>query len=124
MILCPTLAGRRVLVVEDEPLVAMIIEELLADQRSVVLGPFARLEPAVKAACSADIDIALLDVSFGVMVYTVAETLDVRGIPFLLLSNYGSVAPVDHPEWNLCRKPFYQKDLLEMMLEQLAGALA
>ena len=117
----PSLAGVRVLVAEDEAFVSMIIEEILAEQQSVLIGPFANLEPAFEAARSADIDIALLDVNLkGIMVYPVAEALNARRIPFLLLSGYGAEAvPADRPEWRICSKPFHMHDLLKMMLEEL-----
>jgi CheY-like chemotaxis protein len=120
----PPLAGCRVLVVEDEELVSLVIEEVLADQQSVVIGPFARLQPALEAAQSAEIDIALLDASLhGDAVYPVAEALSARRIPFLLLSGYGAGAvPFDRPEWRFCSKPFSQDVLIRLMLEQLTGS--
>jgi len=117
------LAGHRVLVVEDEPLVAMFIEELLVEQQSVVVGPFNRLEAALEAARSAAIDIALLDVIVeDVAASPVAHVLSARRIPFLLLSDYDPEAvPADHPEWGFCSKPFSGKTLVRKMLEQLSS---
>ena len=118
----PLLAGVKVLVVEDEPLISMLIEGILADQQSNVIGPFEKLQSALEAARSADIDIALLDINLqGSMVYPVAEALSARRIPFLLLSGYGPEAvPVDHPEWRFCSKPFTASVLVIQMLEALA----
>ena len=118
----PPLAGIKVLVVEDEPLVSMVIEDVLADQQSIVIGPFERLQPALEAARSADIDIALLDVSLrGIKVYPVAEVLSARRIPFLLLSGFGPEAvPVEHPEWPFRSKPFHTEVLIGKMLDEMA----
>ena len=115
----PPPAGVKVLVVEDDPLVSMIIEDILADQQSSVIGPFKKFQTALDAAHSAEIDIALLDVSLeGIMVFPVAEALSARRIPFLLLSGYGSEAvPADRPEWRFCSKPFTSRVLLVQMLE-------
>ena len=117
----PPLGGVKVLVVEDEPLVSMVIEDILADQQSSVIGPFERLQPALEAAQFAEIDIALLDVNLhGTNVYPVAEALGARGIPFLLLSGYGPGAvPADRPEWRFCSKPFSSEVLVRSMLAEL-----
>ena len=122
MIVSPPLAGCRVLLVEDEILVSVVIEDFLAEQNSVVIGPFRQLQPALEAANSADIDIALLYVILqGVEVFPVAEALSIRRIPFLLLSGYGAeVVPTDHPEWRFCSKPFSGDVLVKKMLEELS----
>jgi hypothetical protein len=56
-------------------------------------------------------------------VYPVAEALARRGIPFLLLSGYGSGAvPPGHPEWIACSKPFHTDDLIDALARLLIGA--
>jgi DNA-binding response OmpR family regulator len=111
------LAGLRVLVVEDEMLISMLIEDVLADQHCVVVGPFNRVPDALQAAQSQPLDLAVLDVNIaGTKVYPIAEQLDVRGIPFLLLSGYGkSAVPVDHPTWRACVKPFKTDELIAIL---------
>ena len=70
------LAGRRVLVVEDEMLVSMLVEDILADFGCIVVGPAAKLNDAIKAAGSEEIDVALLDVNLGgARVFPVAHVL-------------------------------------------------
>lgn len=118
------LTGRRVLVVEDEMLVAMLIEELVEDLGCVVVGPFANLTDALKAAEEEVFDLAILDVNLrGERVYPVAEVISARNIPFLLLSGYGQDAiPDGHPTWRACSKPFQVRELtrtLEGMLPLL-----
>jgi DNA-binding response OmpR family regulator len=108
------LAGLRVMVVEDEMLIAMLIEDTLLDQGCVVLGPFITLKDSLLAVQDLEIDLALLDVNLrGEKVYPVAEILAARGVPFLLLSGYGNDAvPADHPGWEAVSKPFVVADLV------------
>jgi DNA-binding response OmpR family regulator len=108
------LAGLRILVVEDEMLISMLIEDVLADHQCIVVGPFNRVAGALKAAASRPIDLAILDVNIaGTKIYPVAEILQERGIPFLFLSGYGdSAIPADRPTWRACVKPFRTEDLI------------
>lgn len=117
-----SLAGLRVLVVEDEMLVSLLVEELLIEQSCVVVGPFSRIGEALEAARTRAFDVALLDVNVdGAKIYPVAEAISGRGIPFLLLSGYGDAAiPVSHPEWRACAKPFKADVLISMLIEQIA----
>jgi DNA-binding NtrC family response regulator len=113
----PELAGKRVLVVEDELLVAMLVEDMLADAGCVVVGPFARLPAALAAAQMETVDVALLDVNIaGEMVFPVAHTLEERGIPFLFVTGYGqAVLPFNRPHWTACAKPFQSQHLTECL---------
>jgi CheY-like chemotaxis protein len=84
-------AGLRILLVEDEAMVAMIIEDTLTDIGCEVVGPMASIERALAAAKGEDrIDGAFLDVNLrGELVYPVAEALTARGIPFAFVTGYG-----------------------------------
>jgi CheY-like chemotaxis protein len=115
------LSGLRVLVVEDELLVSLLIEDMLAEQECSVIGPFSRLPDALEAAQTEALDLAVLDVNIaGVKVYPVAEVLAVRGVPFLFLSGYGQNAiPKGHPDWQVCNKPFRKEELIGMLVNQL-----
>jgi DNA-binding response OmpR family regulator len=117
----PHLTGSRVLVVEDEMLVSLLIEDILTEAGCTIVGPYGRFEAALLAARKEMIDLAVLDVNLaGVKVFPVAEVLAERGIPFLFLSGYGQgVVPAAHPEWRVCSKPFRPGDLTSMLLEQL-----
>ena len=117
------LAGLRVLVVEDEMLVSLLIEDMLADARCIVVGPFDRVSEALMAARTENIDLAVLDVNIeGVKVYLVAEMLAARHIPFLFLSGYGQQAvPSDRPDWRVCSKPFRPEELAGMLARQVQG---
>jgi DNA-binding response OmpR family regulator len=81
----------RVMVVEDEFLVGLLLEEDLAHMGCTVLGPYRRLEAGIEAARSLDFDVALLDINLdGAMVYPLADELRRRGRPFLFLSGYNA----------------------------------
>lgn len=117
----PKLAGKRVLVVEDELLVAMLVEDMLADAGCVVIGPFARLPAALAAARIEGVDVALLDVNIaGEMVFPVAHVLEERGIPFLFVTGYGqAVLPLNRPHWTACAKPFQPQHLAECLARKM-----
>ncbi len=112
------------MVVEDELLVAMLIEDTLVLEGADVLGPFSTLAEALPAAETLVIDAAVLDVNLrGERVYPAAEALAARGIPFLLLSGYGADAvPSDQPGWRACSKPFTPGQLLTALAAQMSAA--
>ena len=115
-----SLAGRRVMVAEDELLVAMLIEDILADAGCTIIGPFTNVADAMRAVEAGGIDVALLDVNLrGQKIYPVGMALQARGIPFFLLSGYGQDAiPSEHPTWKACSKPFKAEDILRMISER------
>ena len=110
------------MVVEDEMLVSLLIEDMLADARSIIVGPFDRVAQALAAARTENIDLAVLDVNVdGVKVYPVAEVLAARSIPFVFLSGYGQQAiPADRPDWRVCSKPFRQEELVALLARALS----
>jgi CheY-like chemotaxis protein len=74
------LSGRRVLLVEDEMMVAMLVEDMLSDFGCHVLGPASRLEEALRLADAGEIDVAILDVNLnGQETYPVADALAAKG---------------------------------------------
>jgi two-component SAPR family response regulator len=121
-----SLTGLKVLLVEDEMLVSLLIEDTLLDERCIVVGPFSRVPGAMEAARNAQIDLAILDVNIaGTMVFPVAEILATRHIPFLFLSGYGQRAvPHDHPDWSVCSKPFRPEELVTMLVAQMDASLS
>jgi CheY-like chemotaxis protein len=111
------LAGCRILVVEDETLIAVLIEEVLQSLACIVVGPVAKLDDALRLASEEALDAAILDVTIrGGHVYPVAEQLLVRGIPFLLASGYGGwVLPEHLQDRPRLTKPFTDRDLEEQV---------
>lgn len=86
------LAGRAVLLVEDEPLVGLMMREILSDMGATTTGPFASL-PEAFAALSQPFDAALLDVNLaGEAVYPLAEELMRLHVPIIFLTGYESAS--------------------------------
>jgi CheY-like chemotaxis protein len=122
----PELAGKRVLIVEDELLVALLIEDFLEDFGCTAVGPCGSVAKALDMIERETLDMAVLDVNLsGEMVYPVADMLEARHIPFLFLSGYGDeVLQPGRPGWRVCAKPFTGNDLADMMAEALATPAA
>ena len=79
----------RVLIVEDEPLLAFVLGEVLVDAGFRLAGVAPRLEPALRMIESGGCDVAILDVNLaGVSATPAASALAARAIPFLVLSGY------------------------------------
>lgn len=100
--------GPRLLVVEDEPLVAMMLEDVLGEAGYAVVGPIAQLDEALAAARAETVDLALLDVNLmGKHVYPVAAVLAERGIPFLFMTGYSDASlPADYAVRPSVSKPY------------------
>ncbi|MFN2644452.1 MAG: ATP-binding protein [Burkholderiales bacterium] len=115
------LVGLRVLVVEDESLIAMLVEDLLTQLGCTLAGTMSSLDKALQAAGRRDIDVALLDVDLGgEPVYPVADALQARGIPFVFMSGYGGL----HERWRdtpIVQKPFDLAALKQGIELALAG---
>ncbi|MFZ5780919.1 MAG: response regulator [Pseudomonadota bacterium] len=115
----PELKGLRILVVEDNFLVAEMTRELLEECGCEVVGPVARLGDALEVASSAELDGALLDINLaGEFCFPAAARLQERGVPFMFLTGYGegSVVPSAFREAPRLRKP--------LDLDQVIAALA
>ncbi len=83
-------SGNRILLVEDEILVAMMMKDILTELGFSVVGPFSRLAEAMVAAVHDDIDAGIIDVNLGgEFVYPVADVLAARKIPFVFVTGYG-----------------------------------
>ena len=79
----------RILIVEDEFLVGLLLEEDLRSAGCSIVGPFSTLEVATQASRRERFDLAILDINLnGDMVYPLADELSARGIPFIFLSGY------------------------------------
>lgn len=119
------LEGHRILVVEDEMLIALEIEDALRDLGCAIVGPAARLDEALQLAAEEAIEAAILDITIrGGHVYPVAARLAARGIPFLLASGYGNWAlPADLQDRPRLTKPFLREDLQSQIKMLCRGAL-
>lgn len=90
------LAGLRVLIVEDELLVAMDYEEMLRHAGCVVIGPVARQAKALALLERGPPDVAVLDLNLaGERSTPLAEALAARGVPFVIVTGYSEKTPGD-----------------------------
>jgi CheY-like chemotaxis protein len=86
----PAIPAKRILVVEDELMIRMLLEDMLGELGYTVTAEAGRLEEALQAAKTADFDIAILDVNLdGEPVSPVADALVARGTPFVFATGYG-----------------------------------
>ena len=108
---------RRILIVEDEMIVALFIEDLLDELGYKVAGTASRLEDALERAQTDDFDLAILDVHLqGEEVFPLADLLNERGVPFVFATGYGEsgiperlrIAPT-------LQKPFRPEELADMI---------
>ena len=115
-------ASRRVLVVEDEVLIAMLIEDMLVDLGHEVAGTAHHYDAAVALARGEGFDIALLDLRVdGTTTYAVADILIARGIPFAFVTGRDKrdIAPA-YAGVPVLQKPFHAEDLAAIVV-RLAG---
>ena len=98
----------RVLFVEDEAMVSILIEDMLLDLGVEVVGPAARMDEALALAREANVEAALLDINVGgQFTYEVADILRGRGIPVIFSTGYGASALPDRFRTNpILHKPF------------------
>jgi len=106
----------RVLLVEDEALVALMVQETLAEFGFDVLGPVGTVSEALAAARDQRIDAALLDINLGDdLVYTVAEILARRGVPFAFVTGYDA----DSVDPRFSRIPVLRKPIERESLQRV-----
>lgn len=112
-------SGLRILLVEDEMLIAMMLEDMLTELGHEVVGPVARVSKAIEMARHGALDAAILDVNInGEEVYPVADELDARGIPFLFATGYdGTGLRERYCKWPALKKPFQWCDLKKLVSE-------
>lgn len=113
------LQGLKVLVVEDEMMVSMLIEDMLGDLGCTVVGPASRLEEAFELAKSAEIDCAVLDVNLGGQpIFPLADVLREKGAPFAFATGYGDAGLRDVDKGTpVLQKPFRESDLARILGE-------
>jgi len=118
------LNGLRVLIVEDEALVALQLEDMLADFGCVIMGPASRVGQALDLLGQQTVDAAVLDLNVaGELVYPVADALQSRGLPYIFATGYGPAGlTVPYRSRPVLQKPFLQSDLAKAMLASLTEA--
>ncbi len=108
-------AGKRILIVEDEMMIRMLLEGMLDDLGHTVAGEAGAIEEALALAKKADFDVALLDVNLnGRSITPVVEVLVARGLPFVFASGYGERGvPEPYRGSPTLQKPFQAEALAE-----------
>lgn len=116
------LFGRRVLVVEDEMLVLMLIEDMLADLGCDSVTTASTVDQALAAIDAHTFDAAMLDMNLnGHKSYPVADALDVRGVPFFFATGYsGHDMKEGYRDRPIIMKPFDDEDLNKVFTRLLA----
>jgi len=117
----PPLRARRVMVVEDEALVALVLADQLAELGLSVVGPCSSVAEAKAVADGGDFEAAILDVNLGgELVYPVADLLSSRGIPFVFVTGYGRES-IDR---RFADTPVLEKPVERELLEDMFGSYA
>ena len=105
---------KRVMLVEDEALVGMMMRDMLIDLGYFVVGPFCSLSEAHGALDSQQYDCAILDLNLrGDLVYPIATLLDERGTPYLFVTGYGP----ESTDARYAHVPVLQKPIAREMLD-------
>jgi len=113
----------RVLVVEDESLIAMLVEDGLETLGYEVVGPVGTVDAALRIVEQTPFDLALLDINLGgKQSFPIAEALEARGIPYVFLTGYDrSSLPLAFQHRFGLQKPF-RMSALQQALEKLQGS--
>ena len=116
-------SGRRVLLVEDEPIVAWLLKDMLVDLGCSVVGPAADVNQALAMIDAESIDVAVLDVNLrGQMSYPIADVLVARGVPFVFSTGYDKDRLLDgYRTFPALQKPFHRSDLGDTLAKLLAS---
>ena len=114
-----TLVADRILLVEDEALIGMMMTNMLTELGHCVVGPYARMADALSAARHAKFDAAILDVNLdGELAYPIADILIDRNLPFAFVTGYDTQS-IDE---RFAQIPIIQKPIARDMLQSLLTA--
>jgi CheY-like chemotaxis protein len=108
-------AKRRVLIVEDEMMVAMLIEDVLTDNGFEIAGLASNIDQALELVGRERVDAVVLDLNLnGCRTFPVAAELTRRGIPFIFSTGYGADGVIDdYRHVRVVQKPFHDAELVE-----------
>lgn len=106
-----------ILIVEDEPLIALMLTDMLADLGFEVAASVTQVSEALSVLENLKIDVALLDVNIGTQkIDPVADLLAARGTPFIFTTGYGnSGVPASHAGRAILQKPFHIDELADVL---------
>jgi CheY-like chemotaxis protein len=105
--------AKRILVVEDELMIRMLLEDMLTDLGHTLAGEAGRIDEALALAKQGDFDVAILDVNLnGQPISPVVEVLVARGLPFVFATGYGQRGvPEPYRQTPTLQKPFQSEAL-------------
>ncbi len=114
-----TLTDLTILIVEDEPLIAMSLEDVLSDQGAICLGPVGSIDSALEIIAANRFDIALLDINLrGQKIDPVADRLAAAGIPFIFTTGHGEDGlPKSHRHRPVIAKPYSDTAVIDTLLQ-------
>jgi DNA-binding NtrC family response regulator len=103
----------RILIVEDEYLIRLLLEDMVAELGYEVAAIAANIDDGKAQASKAEVDLAILDVNIdGVQVFPVAEILKGRNLPYVFITGYGQQGlPEQYRQTPTLQKPFQMQDL-------------
>ena len=117
------LSNRKVLVVEDEMMIAMLIEDMLDEFGCKLVGPATNVPRALELIAKESIDVAVLDLNLdGKDTYAIADALQRKNVPFIFATGYGSAGlRQEYGNRPVLQKPFPASDLETALTEALSG---
>jgi CheY-like chemotaxis protein len=115
------LTGAKVLIVEDDAIIAMMVEDMLQDFGCEIVATVAKMESAVEQARTLPLDFAMLDVNLGgEETFPVADILAERGVPFIFATGYGAhVTSGRYQSAPTLQKPYESRALREAVTQAL-----
>jgi CheY-like chemotaxis protein len=118
------LSNRKVLVVEDEMMIAMLIEDMLEEFGCNLVGPATNVPRALELIGKEQVDVAVLDLNLdGHDTYAIADALRQKDVPFIFATGYGSAGlRKDYADRRVLQKPFQAKDLEAALVDAVAGS--
>lgn len=121
-----TLTGKRILIVEDEAIIAAFVEDMLEELGATVVGPAFSVAQALKLAESATLDAALLDVNVrGESIVPVRDILRGRRVPLVFATGYGAERSREVTEGAaVVDKPYSKDRIAKALAESLESAAA
>jgi CheY-like chemotaxis protein len=116
------LTGKRILLVEDEVLIAEMVVDMLEGLGATVIGPATSLETCLALAAAEDIDAAVLDVNLrGKRIDPIADLLIARGVPVVFATGYGKAAGTARGNSQAIDKPYTQDRLASALGHAMAA---
>jgi DNA-binding response OmpR family regulator len=117
--------GGRILVLEDDLLLAMDMEDFLSAQGFEVVGPYGKISQAIEAIAQQPIDFAVVDLNLnGEMSFPVIDVLQKQSIPLIVCSGYAELPEVkaELADLPLLPKPWSPRKLSNMIADVFVGA--